>query len=1188
MKNKKTLNLLNFIFLSGLLCFLYLSVNAQTIKLYPSSLRITKGKSNTATALYYVGGSTPDPNIPLLFSSSVPNVATATPSVQGGNLAENLTRINALNAGTAIVTASYNGFTSNPLTVIIDDPAASPIAVIHGDNDASGGTTITTKVGEPIEIDAEQSQGVNSLEWDWGDGDKTADLFSSTHAYLQAGTYTLRLTVKNTAGASATSTVSVTVQNFAVPTNIFTVTNAQQLIDAYNQCTGGEHIVIPAGTTIVGSIILPSRNFSDYVTIRSSGTMPDIRNRISPNDGNLAIIKAQDIGPALSINNSSSKIRFSGIKFEAWNPTNNASQYNIVVIGTLNQTSVSQNPQKIIFQHIVINPPDNVPVRHGIGNQGYKISIISSWIGNIYARCFTGGQGCETDSNAIYSITGRGAHVYNNSFIEGSTENVIYGGDDVSIEGLTPTNVEFRRSHFYKREAWKPSLPGVFSPYGVKNIFEFKTGRRVYFEGSVFENFWFAPQDYGQRSAIAINSFAGINDPWTVTEDIIFENSKIVNVSAVSAVASGVGNDYYARKVNNVIFRNVLIDKINDYYPASSLGRQFNLANGGEDITFDRVTHVDSAQNATYGIWFERENNFRYKIVNSIIGLGSSYQIFSSAGGGNCALNYGTGGVNTTPPCNQDGSWNVAGNIFVRYNADPLPNYPAGNCYATGYSSVGFVDLANGDYRLTGSGACYQGQTNIGADIPSLNQRTACTVSGIGTNCSSAQTPYPGPNTPSIPITLEVENFDKGGEGISYHENFGNTGSGTYRPGETVDIQYRPSEASNNYAVTEAAAGEWLEYTITVPFTRKYDIGVRYASEFNNGTFHIEDCGNDPNNQNCLGINLTGTMTANSTGYWGNFRTITTRSVQLAAGIHVLRLKMDTNSPDGCGCIVANFDAILFKPILFDYDNDGKSDVSVFRPANGNWYLNRSKDGFTVVNLGLSSDIIAPADFDGDGKTDIAVWGTLTGNWYILKSSNSQTTGTQFGESGDIPVQADYDNDGKADIAVWRPSTGTWYIHNINNTTYTIIQFGQNLDKPAVGDYDGDGKSDLAVYRPSTGVWHILKSSNSNYSTTQFGVSTDKIAPADYDGDGKTDIAVYRPSTGTWYIAKSSGGFTSIQFGLNDDIPVPGDYDGDGKVDVAVFRPSNGTWYLQRSLLGFTSIGFGQNGDVPTQSTYVR
>lgn len=1183
MKNKKTLNLLNFIFLSGLLCFLYLSVNAQTIKLYPSSLRITKGKSNTATALYYVGGSTPDPNIPLLFSSSVPNVATTMPSFQGGNLAENLTRINALNAGTAIVTASYNGFTSNPLTVIVDDPAASPIAVIHGDNDVSGGTTITTKVGEPIEIDAEQSQGVNSLEWDWGDGDKTADLFSSTHAYLQAGTYTLRLTVKNTAGASATSTVSVTVQNFAAPTNIYTVTNAQQLIDAYNQCTGGEHIVIPAGTTIVGSVILPSRNFSDYVTIRSGGTMPDIRNRISPNDGNLAIIKAQDIGPALSINNSSSKIRFSGIKFEAWNPINNASQYNIVVIGTLNQTSVSQNPQKIIFQHIVINPPDNVPVRHGIGNQGYKISIISSWIGNIYARCFTGGQGCETDSNAIYSITGKGAHVYNNSFIEGSTENVIYGGDDVSIEGLTPTNVEFRRSHFYKREAWKPSSPLAFSPYGVKNIFEFKTGRRVYFEGSVFENFWFAPQDYGQRSAIAINSFAGINDPWTVTEDIIFENSKIVNVSAVSAVASGVGNDYYARKVNNVIFRNVLINKINDYYPASSLGRQFNLANGGEDVTFDRVTHVDSAQNATYGIWFERENNFRYKIVNSIIGLGSNYQIFSSAGGGNCALNYGTGGVNTTPPCNQDGSWNVAGNIFVRYNADPLPNYPAGNCYTIGYSSVGFVDLANGDYRLTGSGACYQGQTNIGADIPLLNQRTACTVSGIGTNCSSAQTPYPGPNTPSIPITLEVENFDKGGEGTAYHENFGNTGSNTYRsnPTEAVDIQTR-STASNGYTVFEASAGEWLEYTISVPFARKYDIGVRYASEFNNGKFHLEIDGAD----------VTGQMTINSTGNWGTFRNATKRGVQLSAGTHVLRLALDTNSPDGCGCIVANFDAIRFTSTLFDFDDDGRADISVFRPSDGNWFIDRSKDGFTYVSFGLSTDIIAPADFDGDGKTDISVFRPSIGTWYRTNSGNNQFVGIQFGLNGDIPVQADYDGDGKADIAVFRPSNRIWYRTNSGNNQFVAIQFGENGDKPTVGDFDGDGKFDLAVFRPATGNWYILNSSNSTISSVQFGSSGDQVTPADYDGDGKTDVSVFRPSNGTWYRTNSGNNqFVGVQFGLNGDIPTPADYDGDGKVDIAVFRPltaSTGNFYLLRSTEGFTIQAFGQNGDVPIPSTYVR
>ncbi|MBS1796355.1 MAG: M36 family metallopeptidase [Acidobacteria bacterium] len=284
--------------------------------------------------------------------------------------------------------------------------------------------------------------------------------------------------------------------------------------------------------------------------------------------------------------------------------------------------------------------------------------------------------------------------------------------------------------------------------------------------------------------------------------------------------------------------------------------------------------------------------------------------------------------------------------------------------------------------------------------------------------------------------------------------------------------------------------------------------------------------------------------------------------------------------------IATNF-ACSFNPNVksrADFDGDGKTDLSVFRPADGVWYLNRSTAGFTAVGWGVSSDVATPGDFDGDGKTDVAIWRPATGVWYILQSSNGAAGIVQFGASGDVPVAADFDGDGKTDVAVFRPSTNVWYILNSGGGV-TISLFGAAGDVPVRADYNGDGKADIAVFRPSTGQWWIANSGGA-VTATVFGVSTDKPVPADYDGDNKDDVAVFRPATGTWWILRSSNGAVdTINFGIASDVPVPGDYDGDGKDDQAVYR--SGTWWLNRSTAGVTSGAFGTATDTPAPARYI-
>jgi hypothetical protein len=267
-----------------------------------------------------------------------------------------------------------------------------------------------------------------------------------------------------------------------------------------------------------------------------------------------------------------------------------------------------------------------------------------------------------------------------------------------------------------------------------------------------------------------------------------------------------------------------------------------------------------------------------------------------------------------------------------------------------------------------------------------------------------------------------------------------------------------------------------------------------------------------------------------------------------------------------------------------DFDGDGRSDISVFRPSDGNWYLQRSTQGFTGINWGVLSDVLTPGDFDGDGKTDVVVFRPSTGYWYGVNSESGTTFAINFGLPGDIPQSDDFDGDQKTDLAVFRPSNGTWYWRRSIDAQLAGRQFGQTGDVPVVGDYTGDGKADLTVFR--AGIWYRLDTANDAVYSEQFGFVTDMPVPADYDGDNKIDIAVFRPSDGNWYVHNSLGGtFTGFHWGQSGDVPVPADYDGDNRDDFAIYR--SGTWYVNQSTSGLMASPFGLSTDIPVPKKYI-
>ena len=171
----------------------------------------------------------------------------------------------------------------------------------------------------------------------------------------------------------------------------------------------------------------------------------------------------------------------------------------------------------------------------------------------------------------------------------------------------------------------------------------------------------------------------------------------------------------------------------------------------------------------------------------------------------------------------------------------------------------------------------------------------------------------------SIPGTLQMEFYDKGGEGAAYHDNeIENRGDANYRTSDGVDIV----NGNNGKVIGYTNTGEWVEYTVNVKETGTYKYVATVSSGSTGSGFSI-------NIRNGNTITKLADVKVPQTGNndWSTYKTVE-GTIELEAGEQILRLVIT-----GSNC---NIDKIQFSLVT------GINGVTLDEPSSDDVLYNLS------------------------------------------------------------------------------------------------------------------------------------------------------------------------------------------------------------------------------------------------------
>jgi hypothetical protein len=487
-------------------------------------------------------------------------------------------------------------------------------------------------------------------------------------------------------------------------------TNLQNALNTYAAINDSSNrkITLAAGAQLNYGISIPNRVGTGWIVVASRGSIPAEGVRAQPTDGpqmpKFTLASAVNSTNIFSTAGATAHhYWFIGLQLTNAGP----GVGRLVQLGNGTTDQTSGQPHHIIWDRCYFWGGDTHFVRVGIKLDCGEAAVINCNISGV--RSGVAGN----DSQCINGINGSGPYLIKNNYLEGASENIMFGGGDSSTPGHNPSDITVTGNHFTKKLAWVGTGE-------VNNLFELKMGIRVLVEKNILEN-CFTDGQKGHCFRMKSENQGGTSS-WIETGHVTVRFNKChtltnpINLSATGGANPAVNSHDYSFHDNEFY----------DIGEAAQTGNNILIQTIGPIGGTVNVSNNTFAQNANQlamtinmgGTSFAKGNNLILK--NNILAM-NGVQGYRADGGGE-----GTGALTV--------SWttfSTTGNlIYGSYNGH---TYPAGNTLVAALGNVQFTNIATNDYTLVGgSAATSSGDTSGGGTAYSGANITAVESGVVG------------------------------------------------------------------------------------------------------------------------------------------------------------------------------------------------------------------------------------------------------------------------------------------------------------------------------------------------------------------------------------------------------------------------------------------------------------------------